>query len=59
MWNRVVRVLAKYRYVSRELQVVTSQQMVTLTFNGRSAPIGAAMSKVKMDEVYRFAHAGI
>jgi hypothetical protein len=31
----------------------------TLTFNGRSALIGAAMSKFEMDEVHQFVHAGI
>jgi hypothetical protein len=30
-----------------------------LTFNSWSAPIGAAMSMVEMDEVHRFVHAGI
>jgi hypothetical protein len=30
-----------------------------LIFNGRSAPIGAAMSVVEMDEVHRFVNAGI
>jgi hypothetical protein len=30
-----------------------------LTFNGQSAPIGAATSKVEMDELHQFVHVGI
>jgi hypothetical protein len=42
------------------LDTVNSLELINrLTFNGRSAPIGAAMSKVEMGEVHQFVHVAI
>jgi hypothetical protein len=38
---------------------IYTQVSLYLTFNGRSAPNGRAMSKVEMDEVQQLVHAGI